>query len=127
MDKTKICTLLVGVILFMAIFSKKDTTLENLALQATLDNKLETVKFLLVNGVDVNTKYENNHTLLHNAALDGNLAMVKILVAHKAKLSKNEFGLNAIDSAKENKTDAVLNYLTQHFNEIENTSSNPHL
>ena len=90
---------------------EKSVSNKNLILEAVISNNIETTKFLIEQGISVNSKYKYNHTLLHSAALYGDIKMVKLLVKNKSKLSKNNFDLTAINSAADMNHTDVVDYL----------------
>ena len=54
-------------------------------------------------------------TPLHQAAFNNNLAIVEILVRNGADVNvKNELGETPADLARIHKSQALINYLTQH-------------
>jgi len=87
--------------------------------KAVLANNICTTSFLIKNGASVNTKYKYDHTLLHSAALYGDIDMVKLLVKSGAKLSKNDFGLTAINSAKDNNNTEVVRFLVGYYDDLD--------
>ena len=84
---------------------------DDIVLDAVLENNICATKFLIKHKIDINKQYRYGHTLLHNAALYGDINMVKLLVKSGAKLIKNDFGLTAIDSARDNNHSNVVEYL----------------
>ena len=84
---------------------------EDLILDAILQNNICATQFLIEHKIDINKKYKYGHTLLHNAALYGDINMVRLLVKNGAKLIKNDFGLTAIDSARDNGHSDLVKYL----------------
>ena len=61
---------------------------------------METAKFLLNNGADVNTKGNDGTTALHAAAELGNTDMIKLLLTHDADVNaKNNEGMTALHYA----------------------------
>jgi len=88
---------------------------EDLILDAVLQNNICATQFLIEHKIDINKKYRYGHTLLHNAALYGDINMVKFLVKNGAKLIKNDFGLTAIDSTRDNNDTKIEDYLVNHF------------
>jgi ankyrin repeat protein len=84
---------------------------DDIILDAVLENNICVTKFVLKHKIDINKQYRYGHTLLHNAALYGDINMVKLLVKNGAKLIKNDFGLTAIDSARDNGYNDVVEYL----------------
>jgi ankyrin repeat protein len=84
---------------------------EDLILDAILVNNICATQFLIEHKIDINKKYKYGHTLLHNAALYGDINMIKLLVKNDAKLIKNDFELTAIDSARDNNHSDVVEYL----------------
>lgn len=94
---------------------KKNTQSPDIVLDAVLSGNKEATKFLLERNYNVNRQYKYGHTLLHNAALNGDLKMVKLLVKRHALLLKNDFGLTAIDSAKDMKNHEIVTYLKEYF------------
>jgi hypothetical protein len=59
----------------------------------------ELVEWLLAQGADVNSKSDSNWSALHSAAWEGDLRMVKILVAAGADLTLRESGHNGTPAA----------------------------
>jgi len=90
---------------------EKSISNKNLILEAVVSNNIAATKFLIEQDISVNSKYKYNHTLLHSAALYGDIKMVKLLVENKSKLSKNNFDLTAINSAKDMNRKDVVDYL----------------
>jgi ankyrin repeat protein len=69
--------------------------------QTTAARALETVKFLLDNGADVNATNKFDETALHSAAHDGSDAIVKLLVEKGAKIdAKDMYGQTALSIAE---------------------------
>jgi ankyrin repeat protein len=87
----------------------------DIVLDAVLSKNIDATKFLLEKNHNINKKYEYGHTLLHCAALSGNYEMVKLLVEKHALLLKNDFGLTAVDSARDMGNERILIYLKQHY------------
>lgn len=106
--------LFIGTISILSTLHVKNANHIELVLESVLTNNICATKFLLEQGADVNEKYKHNHTLLHSASLYGDLEMVKLLVESGAKLSKNDFGLSAFDSASESASESadVMKYLS---------------
>ena len=67
----------------------------------------------------INCKYEHKHTLFHSATLYGDIKMVKLLVNSSAKLSKNDFGLSAIDSARDFTHSDVVEFLVGYYGDLD--------
>ena len=102
-QKTIIAILLfLGLVSIISINTTKNNQYNELIQKAVLANNICTTKFLIKNGANINAKYKYDHTLLHSAALYGDIDMVKLLVKSGAKLSKNDFGLTATNSSKDN-------------------------
>ena len=115
----------IATLLFIGLFSiiivniTQKATYKQLIQKAVLEDNIEATKFLITQGVDVNYKYEYNHTLLHSAALYGDIKMVKLLVNSGAKLSKNNFGLSAIDSARDFNHSDVVEFLVRYYGDLD--------
>ena len=88
---------------------------EDLILDAVLQNNICATQFLIAHKININKKYKYGHTLLHNAVLYGDINMVKLLVKSGAKLTNNDFGLSAINSARDNNHTEIENYLENYF------------
>jgi len=102
-----ICIVFIGVLASISIFSTENTQYKNLIQEAVLSDNVEATKFLIKHGANINCKYKHNHTLLHSAALYGDIEMVETLVQSGAELSKNDFGLSAVDSARDTNNNVV--------------------
>ena len=64
------------------------------------DFTISTVKFLLDNGADVNSKDFENYTLLHRAVMMGNYSLIKFLLENNASTKiKNKSNKTAFDLA----------------------------
>jgi ankyrin repeat protein len=117
----KISRIIIAILLFLGLVSiisintTKNNQYKKLIQKAVLANNICATKFLIKNSVNINAKYKYNHTLLHSAALYGDIVMVKLLVKSGAKLSKNDFGLTAIDSAKDNNNTGVAKFLVGYY------------
>lgn len=119
MNKKKlgIVTLSSAVILAISVFQyNKQLHKPDLALEAVLSHNVEATRFLIVNGYDINKRYQGGNTLLHSAALNGDLQMVKMLVGLGAKLQYNDSLNTAIVSARDFDNEEVAAYLTRCFN-----------
>lgn len=107
---------------FMSLIStnvSKELSNKDLIHKAVLSNNIEATRFLISQGIDINSKYKHKHTLLHSAALYGDINMVKLLVENKAKLIKNNFELTAINSAKEMNHTHIVKYLKNNIDNSE--------
>lgn len=114
--KDLLCLFLVFICLVMSnILYKKNQYPSELLLDAVLNNNIEVTRFLLEKEININHKYKYGHTLLHCAALYGDLEMVKLLVKKGAKLLKNEFELTAKDSARDMNNKRVFEYLEKSY------------
>ena len=114
-----ICIVFIGVLASVSTFSTENTQYKNLIQEAVLSDNVEATNFLIKHGANVNSKYKYNHTLLHSAALYGDMKMVKTLVQSGAKLSKNDFGLSAIDSARDNNNSDVVEFLVRYYDNLD--------
>jgi len=114
-----ICIVFIGVLASISTYNTENTQYKNLIQEAVLSDNVEATKFLIKHGANVNSKYKYNHTLLHSAALYGDIEMVETLVHSGAKLSKNDFGLSAIDSARDNKNNDVVEYLVRYYDNLD--------
>jgi len=114
-----ICIVFIGVLASISTFSTENTQYKNLIQEAVLDDNVEATNFLIKQGANVNSKYKYNHTLLHSAALYGDIEMVETLVQSGAKLSKNDFGLSAIDSASDNNNSDVVEFLVRYYDNLD--------
>ncbi len=103
--------LFVGILLITSSVISTNTNKNDLILEAVMQNNICATKFLIEQKIDINKKYKYGHTFLHNAALYGDINMVKLLVKNGAKLINNDFGLTAIDSARDNNHSDVVEYL----------------
>ena len=115
-----ICIVFIGVLASISTFNTENTQYKNLIQEAVLSDNVEATKFLIKHGANVNYKYKYNHTLLHSAALYGDIEMVKTLVQSGAKLSKNDFGLSAVESADNNTN--IKNYLVKYYDILDKVS-----
>lgn len=69
----------------------------------------------ILSGEDVNAKDLGSFTALHWAARKGHLAVVAVLVAHKADINKkNKHGKTPLDFAKEYEHQSIIKF----FNEV---------
>ena len=109
------CIVFIGLLAGFSTFKSENTQYKKLIHEAVLSNNLCTTRFLIKHGANVNSKYKHSHTLLHSAVLYGDIEMVKVLVQGGAKLSKNDFGLSAIDSAKDNENSDVVEFLVRYY------------
>lgn len=107
----------IGLLAGISIVNTEKTQHKELILKAVLSNNIEVTRFLLDDGADINVKYKHNHTLLHSAALYGDMKMVMLLVNNGAKLIKNDFELTAIDSAEKNSE--VKAYLVKNYDKLD--------
>jgi len=114
-----LCIVFIGVLASMSTFSTENIQYKNLIQEVVLSDNVEATKFLIKRGANVNFKYKYNHTLLHSAALYGNLEMVETLVQSGALLSKNDFGLSAIDSAKDMNNSDVVEFLIRYYDNLD--------
>ena len=114
-----ICIVFIGVLASISTFSTENTQYKKLIHEAVLSNNISATKFLIKHGANINCKYKHNHTLLHSAALYGDIEMVETLVQSGAELSKNDFGLSAIDSASDNNNSDVVEYLVRYYDNLD--------
>lgn len=114
-SRTITILLFLGLVSIISINATKNNQYKKLIQKAVLDNNICATKFLIKNGANINAEYKYNHTLLHSAALYGDIDMVKLLANSGAKLSKNDFGLTAIDSAKDNNNTGVAKFLVGYY------------
>jgi ankyrin repeat protein len=116
---------LIATILSIGLFAiviktmQSDIDYKKLIQEAVLSDNIEATRFLIKQEADVNYKYAYNHTLLHSAALYGDIKMVKLLVNSGAKLYKNDFGLSAIDSAKDFNHSDVVKFLIGNYGDLD--------
>ncbi len=110
-----VCVFFIGLLAGISTYNTKNTQYKKLIHEAVLSNNINATKFLINNGASVNPKYKHNHTLLHSAALYGDIEMVKLLTKSGAKLSKNDFGLSAVDSASDNENSEVMEFLVGYY------------
>ncbi len=103
--------LFVGILLITSSVISTITNKNDLILEAVMQNNICAIKFLIEQKIDLNKQYKYGHTLLHNAALYGDIKMVKLLVKNGAKLIYNDFELTVIDSARDNGHRDVVEYL----------------
>ena len=118
MNTKKIASVIILISIISVIFGCKiynEKSKDSLILAAVLANDIESTKFLIKQGFNINSRYKHNHTLLLNASLYGDIRMVRLLVENNAKLVKNDFDLTAIDNAKEFKDTTILEYLTKNY------------
>ena len=95
-------------------------TKEDLIMSSVLENNICVTKFLIEHKkIDINKQYRYGHTLLHNAALYGDIRMVRLLVKNGTKLIKNDFGLTAISSARDNEHNDVMEYLIVYYGNLD--------
>ena len=99
--------------------SVESSQYKKLIQEAVLSNNISATKFLIEQGASVNSRYRYNHTLLHSAALYGDINMLKLLVQSGAKLNKNDFGLTAIDSARDNNHSEVVEFLVKYYDNLD--------
>ena len=120
----KITKIIIAILLFLGLISlisiktTKNNQYKELLQRAVLANNICATKFLIKNGVNVNAKYRCNHTLLHSAALYGDMDMIKLLVNSGAKLYKNDFGLTAINSVEDNNNTEVARFLVVYYDDL---------
>ena len=114
-----ICIVFIGILAGLSTYSTENTQYKKLIQEAVLSDNLEATKFLIKHGANINCKYKYNHTLLHSAALYGDIEMVKTLVQSGAELSKNDFGLSAIDSAGDNNNSDVVEFLVRYYDNLD--------
>ena len=109
----------IGLFATISVTTTQNSPYKKLVQKAVLSDNIEATKFLIKQGIDINYKYKHNHTLLHSAALYGDIKMVKLLVDSGAKLSKNDFELSAIDSAKDFNHSDVVEYLVGYYGDLD--------
>ena len=109
----------VGLLIAVSTYGTENTQYKKLIHEAVLSNNISATKFLIKHGANINCKYKYNHTLLHSAALYGDIEMVETLVQSGAELSKNDFGLSAIDSASDNNNSDVVEYLVRYYDNLD--------
>lgn len=81
-------------------------------LVAMLTSDYETVKLLLDRGADVLERQAEGDTALHEAAANGDLPLVKLLVEHESDLgARDDAGKSPLDYAVEKKHEEVAEYL----------------
>jgi Ankyrin repeats (3 copies) len=91
---------------------KKQIKEYNRLLESSEKNELDTVKYLLESGVDVNCKTREGFTPLILAVQKGNLEIAKILIIKGANVdAKAKDGLTALDLAKKNNHTELINLL----------------
>lgn len=79
---------------------------------ASASGNLSIVRALLEAGADVNAPQEKGFTPLHEAAATGKLDLLRILLSHGANLEqKTEDGKSALDLARGQKQDAIVDVL----------------
>ena len=100
-------------------FGTENIQYKKLIYESVLSNNISATKFLIKHGANINCKYKYNHTLLHSAALYGDIEMIEILVQSGAELSKNNFGLSAIYSSSDNKNSYVVEYLVRYYDSLD--------
>ena len=67
---------------------------------ATLTGEVETAKFLIGKGANVNVQHKDGGTPLHGAAFLGQVEIVKLLLENKAEVNvRNNKGETPLDSA----------------------------
>lgn len=97
-------------------------------LQAAHQGNLEVVRYLLAEGVRVNSYDSNYMTALHLAAKRGHLAVVKCLIDHGASLYfENEQKQTALALASSANQYEVVNYLTKLGASASNVSTSAEL
>jgi ankyrin repeat protein len=80
---------------------------------AAASGSLSIVRALIEAGADVNAPQEKGFTPLHEAAATGKLELVRILLDHGASPDQTtEDGKSALDLARDEKQDAVVDLLT---------------
>jgi RNA polymerase sigma factor (sigma-70 family) len=78
---------------------------------AVLERQDNVAAYLLSKGANVNAVDGNDWTPLHRAATQGDLAMVRLLVKHGAKIDAKGAGGTPLDLAVDNKRTEVVEYL----------------
>jgi ankyrin repeat protein len=91
-------------------------------LAAADHDHLDVVTFLLSKNSDVNAvDTDKSWTALHYAASNGNVAMVKLLLANKANINaKDRFGYTALHIAADNDRKNVIDVLVANHAEVDN-------
>jgi len=75
-------------------------------------NDMDSLKYLLSKGIDINARGDGGDTMLINAARHGNEEMVKLLVENKADINvKTRRGKSALDEAALNAHVQIADYL----------------
>jgi uncharacterized protein len=73
---------------------------------------VELARIVLESGADPNVRQQGGYTALHEAALNGNVALIELLFAHGADPTlANEKGTSAADLARSKGHDAVVRLL----------------
>ncbi len=113
------CIVFIGLLAGFSTFNSENSKYKKLIAEAVLSNNICATKFLIKHGANVNAEYKYNHTLLHSAALYGDIQMVEVLVQAGAELSKNDFGLSAVDSARDNDNSDVVEFLVKFYDGLD--------
>jgi ankyrin repeat protein len=81
---------------------------------ASASGSLSIVRALLEAGADVNALQEKGFTPLHEAAATGKLELLRLLLDHGANAElQTEDGKSALDLARDEKEDAIVELLTR--------------
>lgn len=85
---------------------------------------VDTIELLIDHGADVNIKDHEDVSMLHIAAVSGNVRVVKLLIEHGADLNaKDDEGENALDWATGNDHTDIVNVLKKAMGMISEKSS----
>ena len=80
--------------------AKKACKIRNL-FKAAYNGRINDVRKLIEDGINVNAKYNCGGTVLHAAATKGHFEIVKLLLQYEIKINaQNKFGLTALDIAE---------------------------
>ena len=80
--------------------AKKACKIRNL-FKAAYNGRINDVRKLIEDGINVNAKYNCGGTVLHAAATKGHFEIVKLLMQYEIKINaQNKFGLTALDIAE---------------------------
>jgi uncharacterized protein len=98
------------------IHAKSSNTVEQMPIFLALGGRqYEMVEFLLEHGADVDSRQKKDWSLLHQAAIHGDLRMARILLSHGAQVNSQRMdGMTPFDLAKEKHHTEMCDLLSEY-------------